>query len=125
MTITPDVEVEIRRLYFAEHWKRGTIATQLGLHDDVVKRVVGPLGRAARAQNDASVLESFLVFIAETLERYPRLRSTRQGISAQPICFADAATPAVFGRCAGTSPPFGLCRRAKFFSASNPSVGGS
>jgi transposase len=77
MTITADVEVEIRRLYFAEHWKRGTIATQLGLHDDVVKRVVGPIGRAARAQNDASVLESFLVFITETLERYPRLRSTR------------------------------------------------
>lgn len=77
MTVTPDVEVEIRRLYFAEHWKRGTIATQLGIHDDVVKRVVGPLGPAARAQNDASVLESFLVFIAETLERYPRLRSTR------------------------------------------------
>jgi DNA-binding transcriptional regulator LsrR (DeoR family) len=47
MTVSPDIEAEIRRLYFAEHWRRGTIATQLGLHDDVVKRVIGPTGRAS------------------------------------------------------------------------------
>ena len=30
MTIPIAVAAEIRRLYFAEHWRRGTIAAQLG-----------------------------------------------------------------------------------------------
>ncbi len=78
MTITPDIEAEIRRLYFAEHWRRGTIATQLGLHGDVVKRVVGPTGRGAKASGEPMmILDPFVVVIAETLERYPRLRATR------------------------------------------------
>ena len=29
--------VRIRKLFFAEHWKVGTIATDLGLHHDTVK----------------------------------------------------------------------------------------
>ena len=32
---------EIRRLHYAEHWPHGTIATQLGIHRDVVARVLG------------------------------------------------------------------------------------
>ena len=31
---------EIRRLYYAEHWKIGTIATQLGLHRETVRAAV-------------------------------------------------------------------------------------
>ena len=31
----------IRRLYYAEHWKIGTIATQLRVHHDSVRRVIG------------------------------------------------------------------------------------
>jgi transposase len=76
MTSTPDIETEIRRLYFAEHWKRGTIAQQLGLHDDVVKRVVTPC-RLAHARVELGKIDAFLPFITETLERYPRLRATR------------------------------------------------
>ena len=34
--ITPEQRVQIRRLYFAEHWKVGTIAAELGLHRDAV-----------------------------------------------------------------------------------------
>ena len=40
MTIDLAKEAEIRRLYDAEHWKRGTIAAQLGVHADVVDRVL-------------------------------------------------------------------------------------
>jgi hypothetical protein len=36
MTVSAETEAEVRRLYFAEHWKRGTIASQLGIHPDVV-----------------------------------------------------------------------------------------
>ena len=41
MTVDRQTEIEIRRLYFAEHWKRGTIVAQLGVHSDVVDRVIG------------------------------------------------------------------------------------
>ena len=41
MTVSLETAGEIKRLYFAEHWKRGTIATQLGVHIDVVKRCAG------------------------------------------------------------------------------------
>jgi hypothetical protein len=44
MTVDRSTEIEIRRLFFAEHWKRGTIAAQLGVHSDVVDRVIGHLG---------------------------------------------------------------------------------
>jgi len=44
MTIELAQEAEIRRLYFAEHWKRGTIVAQLGVHAEVVERVLGRPG---------------------------------------------------------------------------------
>ena len=34
--IDADLKARIRRLYYVEHWKRGTIATQLGVHFDTV-----------------------------------------------------------------------------------------
>jgi transposase len=76
---TPEQEADIIRLYFAEHWRVGTIADQLGMHPDVVRRVLG-LGES-RAGN-ASIVRPRLVdpyrdFIADTLARYPRLRATR------------------------------------------------
>lgn len=78
MTVDRQTEVEIRRLYFAEHWKRGTIAAQLGVHSDVVDRVIGPLGPAPKnAEPRLSVLEPYRGFVLETLQRYPRLVSTR------------------------------------------------
>jgi transposase len=78
MTIDRQTEIEIRRLYFAEHWKRGTIAAQLGVHSDVVDRVIGPLGPAPKdAEPRPSVLDPYRGFILETLQRYPGLVSTR------------------------------------------------
>src|SRR6185503_12572505 len=78
MTISLAQEVEIRRLYFAEHWKRGTIVAQLGVHADVVERVVGRLGPCPKPVAClAPELEPFVGFIAETLARYPRLVGTR------------------------------------------------
>jgi transposase len=86
MTIDEAKEAEIRRLHFAEHWKVGTIVTQLGLHHDVVERVLC-LGKGARSlppprDPDAPIavpapLSGFDAFVAETLAQYPRLRATR------------------------------------------------
>jgi transposase len=78
MTVDRHTEVEIRRLYFAEHCKRGTIAAQLGVHSDVVERVIGPLGPEPKhAEPRASVLDPYRAFVLETLQRYPSLVATR------------------------------------------------
>ena len=78
MTVDRTTEIEIRRLYFAEHWKKGTIVTQLGVHHDVVERVVGPLGPEPKnGEPRATVLDPYRDFVKETLGRYPSLVATR------------------------------------------------
>lgn len=78
MTISAAVAAEIRRLFYAEHWKRGTIAEQLGVHFDTVARVLGTFGpKAGTPRPDARVLDPYMPFVDGTLERYPRLVSTR------------------------------------------------
>jgi len=78
MTVSPAVAAEIRRLYHAEHWPRGTICAQLGVHFDTVVRVLGSFGpRQGTPRPDARVLEAYVPIIDATLERYPRLVSTR------------------------------------------------
>jgi transposase len=78
MTAPARIEAEVRRLYFAEHWKRGTIASQLGIHPDVVARILGTFGpKVGTPRTYVPVLSMYHAFIDETLERYPRLVSTR------------------------------------------------
>jgi len=79
MTLPPDRAAEIRRLFFREHWKVGTIAAQLGEHPDAVRRVIGQLGpRGPRGvDHQPGVLDPFKAFVTETLAAYPTLRATR------------------------------------------------
>jgi transposase len=78
VSTTPEIEAEIVRLHFAEHWKVGTIAAQLGLHPDLVRRVLG-IGEARTPDGPPrpTVLDPYREFIQETLTRYPTLRATR------------------------------------------------
>jgi transposase len=75
--LAAETVAEIRRLYYAEHWRIGTIASQLGVHPDAVRRAVcrepgvRPLQPRRRRQ-----IDPFLPWLVETLERYPRLRAT-------------------------------------------------
>lgn len=78
MTVSAETEGAIRRLYFGEHWKQGTIATQLGVHADVVKRVIGRLGNEPGTPRPSSrVLDQYKRFVDETLQQYPKLCATR------------------------------------------------
>ncbi|WP_437646516.1 IS21 family transposase [Sorangium sp. So ce362] len=78
MTIDRQTEAEIRRLYFSEHWKKGTIAEQLGLHHDVVDRVVGPHGPSPKDGGPRpSVLDAYQGFVLSTLDLHPTLVATR------------------------------------------------
>ena len=78
MTVSALVEADIARLHFAEHFPVGTIATQLGVHPDVVKRVlgIGPPPKEPRTPRSLT-LAPYFDFIEQTLKQYPRLRSTR------------------------------------------------
>jgi hypothetical protein len=53
--IVPEVIAKIRRLYFAEHWKIETIAAQLGLHHETVRRAIGSdaFNRAKREESQS------------------------------------------------------------------------
>lgn len=73
--IAPDVRAEVRRLYFAEHWKVGTIAAQLNLHHDTVRAALEMGARPAVVRPTA--LDPYLDFVRKTLHEYPRLRATR------------------------------------------------
>jgi len=78
MTVTREIEAEIRRLYFGEHWKKGTVVTQLGVHRDVVDRVVGPHGPEPKNREPRpTLIDAYRAFIVETLMRYPTLVATR------------------------------------------------
>src|SRR5574342_892229 len=75
--ITTEQTAEIRRLYYAEHWTVGTIATQLGLHPDTVRAAVAT-DRFSRSRTPRPRLtDPYEAFIRETLQLYPRLRATR------------------------------------------------
>jgi len=68
---------EIRRLFFAEHWRVGTIAAQLDLHADTVRRALATERFARPGVARPSKLDPYRPFLQATLEQYPRLRATR------------------------------------------------
>jgi transposase len=75
--IDPETHVQIRRYFYAEHWKIGTIASQLGIHKDTVRHAIEAdrfhRGQALRA----SIIDPYLEFVRQTLDQHPRLRATR------------------------------------------------
>jgi transposase len=76
--ITPEQHAEIRRLYFGEHWKVGTIAAALGVHHDTVRAAIAhDTHTVRRGTCRATILDPYLPFIRDTLAQYPRLRATR------------------------------------------------
>ena len=76
--IPPELHAQIRRLFYAEHWRLNTIAAQLGVHHDTVRRAIES-ERFIRpgAQIRPSALDPYKTFLRATLEQYPRLRATR------------------------------------------------
>lgn len=75
--ISEECRSRIRRLFFAEHWKVGTIAAELGVHHEAVKHAVCLDRFVNRCRVVPSALDPYKPFIVETLEKHPRLRATR------------------------------------------------
>ena len=76
--ITPEQHAEIRRLYYGEHWKVGTIAAALGVHHETVRAaLVNDTQGMRRGTCRTMQLDPYLPFIRDTLGQFPRLRATR------------------------------------------------
>ena len=74
-----ETKAQIRRLFFADHWKIGTIARELSLHPETVAHAVGTERfknlKPAAARPD--LIAPYKGFIGEILAKYPRLCATR------------------------------------------------
>jgi len=74
--ISPEIRAQIRRYFYAEHWKIGTIARELGVHPDAVRNAIEAQRFNAQPLR-TSMADPYLAFIRQTLEQHPRLRATR------------------------------------------------
>ncbi len=75
--IAAETVARIRRLFYVEHWKIGTIASNLQIHPDAVRNAL-ETDRFNRARAlRVTIADPFIRFIQETLTAYPRLRATR------------------------------------------------
>ena len=77
--IDADLKARIRRLYYAEHWKRGTIATQLGVHFDTVVQALDLKHQQSprKGQLCPSAVDPYVPFLKDILKQYPDLVATR------------------------------------------------
>ncbi len=75
--IPPETRAAIRRYFYAEHWKIGTIARELNVHPDAVRNAIESERFKSMQPLRVSVVDPYLEFLRDTLERHPRLRATR------------------------------------------------
>jgi transposase len=75
--ISPEVRAQICRYFYAEHWKVGTIARELGVHPDAVHNAIESQRFGGAQPVRPSLVDPYLEFIRQTLDRHPRLRATR------------------------------------------------
>jgi transposase len=89
--ISGEQRAEIRRLFYAEHWKVGTIAAALGVHPEAVRLAIEIERLGSRtARLGVSQLDPYVPFVRDTLARYPRLRATRLFEMLRPRGYAGS-----------------------------------
>jgi transposase len=74
--IDSETRAHIRHLFYAEHWKIGTIAHELGLHPETVSVAV-ETDRFSNTKMPHNAADPYADFIRETLTKHPTLRATR------------------------------------------------
>lgn len=75
--IDQETRARIRHLFYAEHWKVGTIARELVLHPETVRLTVGTDRFNNPKAQRPSQTDPYAGFIREILAKHPRLRATR------------------------------------------------
>jgi hypothetical protein len=78
VSLAPELEAHILRYYHVEKWRVGTIARQPRVHGGTVRRVLAQAGlpRIGSVQRP-SLVEPYLPFIRQTLEKFPSLTASR------------------------------------------------
>jgi transposase len=76
--IDGELRARIRRRFFAEHWRVGTISSELGVHHDTVRLAID----ADRFANTGTMvrptmLDAYKPLIGKILDDHPKLRATR------------------------------------------------
>ena len=77
--ISAETRVQIRHLFFAEHWKIGTIARQLQIHPDAVRHAIES-DRFNRAQAHLGYQSHFMGY-----------RILSYGVPISPYAYTDTA----------------------------------
>ena len=78
MTIAPDLAAQILRLHAVEKWRVGTIARQLHVHRDVVRRVLaGNCAPAHPSPLRPSRIDAYRPFLVAMLAKFPKLTAAR------------------------------------------------
>jgi len=77
--VEAQVEHDILRHHLVDGWPTGTIARELGVHHDVVRRVLAQRGmaRAATKSVRGRMIDRYLPFVEATLGKYPKLHASR------------------------------------------------
>lgn len=75
--VSPELRTKIRRLFFAEHWPVGTIAKEVGVHQDTVRGAIEADRFVRTGLVRPSRLDPYKDFLAQTLDQHPKLRATR------------------------------------------------
>ena len=71
------IRIEIQRLHFVEHWSISAIAEHLNIHHSTVTRYLEHVDPERSAVVREKMIDPYVPFIEETLERYPRITAAR------------------------------------------------
>lgn len=77
MSISRELEGRILRLNEVEKWPIGTIASELGVHHSVVRRVLDRRGVPRPSHPRRSKLDALVPFVEEALRKHPKLCASR------------------------------------------------
>src|SRR5690606_28410753 len=75
--ISKEQEATILRLFHADKWEKTAIATEVGVHHSVVTRTLKGASNAVEERKRPLLLEPYVAFIKDTLERYPKMTASR------------------------------------------------
>lgn len=77
--VNPRVEHDILRHHLVDGWPVGTVARELNIHHDVVRRVLAQRGVESATSTSVRerMVDAYLPFVEATLRKHPRLHASR------------------------------------------------
>jgi hypothetical protein len=85
--------MQIRRYFYAEHGRIGTIARELGVHPDTVRQAIESDHFHRSMPLRPSMTDLCLEFVCQTLDQHPRLTATHWSprVLLEQLAQAEAA----------------------------------